>query len=90
MAIGPTGSRSLVSVPSGTGGSAAPSRLARALQDAFGFRGRESAPKLELVVSERRSPADADRRQLNLEEAAEQIRRLNPNAPRGSIVNLVV
>lgn len=90
MAIGPTAASSSVPVPSGAGGSAAASRLARALQDAFGFGGRGAAPRLEVVPSGRRSTEEADRRQLSLEEAAEQIRRLNPNAPRGSILNLVV
>ena len=90
MAIGPTASSPRVPVPAATGGSLATSRLSRALQDAFGFRGREAAPQLELVPSGRRDTEEADRRQLSLEEAAEQIRQLNPNAPRGSIVNVVV
>ena len=33
---------------------------------------------------------DADRRQFDLEAAADQVRQLNPNAPRGSILNIVV
>lgn len=90
MAVGPTARSSLVPVPSGGGGSAAASRLGRALRDAFGFGGQESAPRLEVVADARRVTAEVDSRQLGLEEAAEQIRRLNPNAPRGSLVNLVV
>lgn len=89
MAIGPTGASPLVPVPSGRDGSAAASRLARALRDAFGFGGREP-PRLEIASPGRRDVAEADRRQLGLEDAAEQIRRLNSNAPRGSLVNLVV
>lgn len=90
MAIGPTAASSLGPAPSGAGGSGPASRLARALQDAFGYQGRHAAPRMEVVAPGRRSTEDADRRQLSLEEAAEQIRRLNPNAPRGSILNLVV
>lgn len=85
MAIGPTGA-SLVPAPLSQGG--APSRLARGLQDAFGFRGRDAAPRPgEPAVAEPLD--DADRRQFNLEQAAEQIRLLNPNAPRGSIVDIL-
>lgn len=91
MAIGPAAASTAANAPVPTGPAG---RLARALQDAFGFRGREdatgSAPRLAAVPTAGRSAAEADHRQLNLEEAAEHIRRLNPNAPRGSLVNLVV
>ena len=33
---------------------------------------------------------ESDRRQFDLEATAEQVRQLNPNAPRGSILNIVV
>lgn len=88
MAIGPTGAFPLPPAPQGQGGSVAPSRLARGLQEAFGFRGRDSSPRTgEPAVAEPLD--DVDRRQFNLEQAAEQIRRLNPNAPRGSIVDIM-
>ncbi|GHD61516.1 hypothetical protein GCM10017083_48950 [Thalassobaculum fulvum] len=88
MAIGPTGSSPLVPAPQGQGGPVAPSRLAQGLQEAFGFRSRNaSRGSGEAVVAEPLD--DAERRQFNLEQAAEEIRRLNPNAPRGSIVDIV-
>lgn len=88
MAIGPTGASPLFPVPQGQGGSVAPSRLARGLQEAFGFRSRDASPRAgEAAVAE--PIDDADRRQFNLEQAAEQIRLLNPNAPRGSIVDIL-
>lgn len=88
MAIGPTGASPLSPVPQGPGGPVAPSRLARALQDAFGFRSRDASPGARpTAVTE--PVDDAERRQLNLEHAAEQIRLLNPNAPRGSMVDIL-
>ena len=88
MAIGPTGAAPLPPVPQGQGGAVAPSRLARGLQEAFGFRSRDAQPRAgEPAVAEPLD--DAERRQFNLEQAAEQIRQLNPNAPRGSIVDIV-
>lgn len=88
MAVGPTAASPLTPVPQGQGGSVAPSRLARGLQEAFGFRSRDSNPRTgEAAVAEPLD--DTDRRQFNLERAAEQIRQLNPNAPRGSIVDIL-
>lgn len=88
MAIGPTGSSPLVPAPQGQGGPVAPSRLAQGLQEAFGFRSRSaSRGSGEAAVAE--PLEDAERRQFNLEQAAEEIRRLNPNAPRGSIIDIV-
>ncbi len=88
MAIGPTGSSPLIPTPQGQGGPVAPSRLAQGLQEAFGFRSRNAAQGSgEAAVAEPLD--DAERRQFNLEQAAEEIRRLNPNAPRGSIVDIV-
>ncbi len=88
MAVGPTTSSPLAPVPQGPGGSVAPSRLARGLQEAFGFRSRDANPRVGTpAVAEPLD--DAERRQFNLEQAAEQIRQLNPNAPRGSIVDIV-
>lgn len=88
MAIGPVGAYPLAPSPQGSGNALAPSRLARGLQDAFGFRSRSApSPADDILTAE---PLDnaADRRQFNLEQAAEQIRQLNPNAPRGSIVDI--
>lgn len=45
-------------------------------------------PPLETVYAEPLD--DADRRQLDLERTADQVRQLNPNPPRGSILNIVV
>lgn len=88
MAIGPTGSSPLIPVPQGQGGSVATSRLAQGLQEAFGFRSRNAAQQsLEDAVAEPLD--DVERRQFNLEQAADEIRRLNPNAPRGSIIDIV-
>ncbi len=88
MAIGPTGSSPLVPAPQGQGGPVAPSRLAQGLQEAFGFRSR-SASQGSGGAAVAEPLDDAERRQFNLEQAAEQIRQLNPNAPRGSIVDIV-
>lgn len=88
MAIGPAGAYPLAPISQGSGNALAPSRLARGLQDAFGYRSRNaSSPSDEILTAE---PLDdeADRRQFNLEHAAAQIRQLNPNAPRGSIVDI--
>lgn len=90
MAIGPTGASPLTPVPVGQGGSVAPSRLSRALQDAFGFRGRESTRQSHETVTAEPLDDEAERRQFNLEQAAQQIRQLNPAAPRGSIVDIQV
>ena len=88
MAVGPTSASPLAPVPQGQGGSVAPSRLARGLQEAFGFPRRDSSPRTgAAAVAEPLD--DADRRQFSLEQAAEQIRQLNPNAPRGSIVDIL-
>lgn len=87
MAIGPTGAFPLTPAPQGQGGAAAPSRLARGLQEAFNFRSRDAGPRAgDPAIAEPLD--DTDRRQFNLEQAAEQIRQLNPNAPRGSIVDI--
>lgn len=88
MAIGPAGASPLIPVPQGQAGAVAPSRLARGLQEAFGFRNRDANPRPgEPATAEPLD--DLDRRQFNLEQAAEQIRQLNPNAPRGSILDIL-
>lgn len=84
MAIGPTalpvippldGQRGAVSDPSDR---RAETRAARGGAD----------PRLETVFAE---PIDeAERRQFDLERTAEQVRQLNPNAPRGTILNILV
>ena len=89
MAIGSTGAYPLAPIPQGSSNALAPSRLARGLQDAFGFRSRSAAPQLGDVLKAEPLDNEADRRQFNLEHAAEQIRRLNPFAPRGAIVDIV-
>ncbi len=45
MALGPTGASPLIPVPQGQGGAVAPARLARGLQEAFGFRSGGSSPR---------------------------------------------
>lgn len=84
MAIGPTalpvippldGQRGAVGDPSDR---RAETRAARGGAD----------PRLETVFAE---PIDeAERRQFDLERTAEQVRQLNPNAPRGTILNILV
>ena len=89
MAIGPTGAF-LTPAPPAQGGSPAPApaRLARGLQEAFGFRARDADSRFgQPAIAEPLD--DRDRRQFNLEQAAEQIRLLNPNAPRGTIVDIL-
>lgn len=88
MAIGPTGSNPLPPVPLGSGGPVVTSRdsrdLARTAED-----GRRVADEADDIL--RAEPVDEDeRRQFNLEQTADQVRQLNPNAPRGSILDIVV
>ncbi len=87
MAIGPTGAFA-TPAPLAQAGSTAPARLARGLQEAFGFRARDAESRFgQPAIAEPLD--DRDRRQFNLEQAAEQIRLLNPNAPRGTIVDIL-
>ena len=88
MAIGPAGAYPLAPSSQNTGNALAPSRLARGLQDAFGYRSRSAPSPADDVLTAEPLDSAADRRQFNLEQAAEQIRLLNPNAPRGSIVDI--
>jgi len=88
MAIGPTGTNPLPPVPTGPGGSIVPSRDSRDLARANIGGHQGPAPSDDILRAE---PVDDDeRRQFNLEETAEQVRQLNPNAPRGSILDIVV
>ena len=88
MAIGPAGAYPLAPSSQNTGNALAPSRLARGLQDAFGYRSRSAPSPADDVLTAEPLDSAADRRQFNLEQSAEQIRLLNPNAPRGSIVDI--
>lgn len=83
MAIGPTGLPVLPPLDGQRGTVAeAPERRGD------GRATRTGDDRLESVFAE---PLDeADRRQFDLERTAEQVRQLNPNAPRGSILNIVV
>lgn len=84
MAIGPTG---LPVLPPLDGQRGAVSDATERRVDARASRAGTDRPQ-ETAVAE---PLDeADRRQFDLERTAEQVRLLNPNAPRGSILNIVV
>lgn len=88
MAIGPTGSYPFPTVPTGQGGPIAPSS-GRDLAEARNQDGRRTSASFEEVL--RAEPLDeADRRQFELERTAGEIHRLNPNAPRGSLVDILV
>lgn len=87
MAVGPTGSQPFLPAPSGAGNQVA--RLARGLQEAFGFQERR-APGFDAVLKAESLDDPTDRRQLRREQAADDVRRLNPNAPRGSILDITV
>ncbi len=84
MAIGPTGFPAFPPVD-GQRGTVTDATERRA--DARASRAGTDRPQ-ETVFAE---PLDeADRRQFDLERTADQVRLLNPNAPRGSILNIVV
>lgn len=84
MAIGPTG-LPVISPLDGQRGAVGDAAERRA--DARAARGG-AEPRLETVFAE--PVEEADRRQFDLEQTADQVRRLNPNAPRGTILNIVV
>lgn len=88
MAIGPTGASPPFPTP--TGGPIASFRDTRSLEDTTGFRNRESASRAGSAQAELLGDEDSDRRQFDLEQTAEQVRLLNPTAPRGSIVDISV
>lgn len=84
MAIGPTGLPALPPL-SGPRGTVAESGDRPVSTERF--RGR-SESEFDNVVAE---PLDeTERRQFDLEQTAEQVRQLNPNAPRGSILNIII
>lgn len=84
MAIGPTGLPALRPLDGQRGAVADPAE--RRPDQRAARTGAE--PSIDTVFAE---PLDeADRRQFDLERTAEQVRQLNPNAPRGSILNIVV
>jgi len=84
MAIGPT---SLPVLPPVDGQRGALAEVTERRTDARAARTAGEKP-LDTVFAE---PLDeADRRQFDLERTADQVRQLNPNAPRGSILNIVV
>ena len=87
MAVGPTGSQPFLPTPSGAGNQVA--RLARGLQEALWFQDRRG-PAFEAVL--RAEPLDdpTDRRQFHRELTADDVRRLNPNVPRGTILDITV
>lgn len=84
MAIGPTG---LPAFPPLDGQRGAVADTSERRIDA-----RSSRPGLgQSLDTAFAEPLDeADRRQFDLERTADQVRQLNPNAPRGSILNIVV
>lgn len=88
MAIGPTGTNPLPTVPTGLGGPVVPSRDSRELARASVGGQQETAQSDDVLRAEPLD--DEERRQFNLEETANQIQQLNPNAPRGSILDIVV
>lgn len=84
MAIGPTG---LPAFPPLDGQRGAITDAAERRLDARASRAGTDRPQ-ETAIAE---PLDeAERRQFDLERTADQVRLLNPNAPRGSILNIVV
>jgi hypothetical protein len=84
MAIGPTG---LPVIPPVDGQRGAVTDATERRADARASRAGNDRPQ-ETVFAE---PLDeAERRQFDLERTADQVRLLNPNAPRGSILNIVV
>ena len=78
MAIGPT-TNSVIPVPNGQRGTVAPPIEQRRTEQGGT---RSDNPQIEAVEAELLDPVD--RRQIDLEETAEQIRQFNPNAPRGT------
>lgn len=84
MAIGPTG---LPVLPPVDGQRGAVTDATERRSDARASRASTDRP-LETAIAE---PLDeAERRQFDLERTADEVRLLNPNAPRGTILNIVV
>ena len=84
MAIGPTANPNLP-ISNGQRGPISPAFEPRRLEES---ESRRQSAGPEPVVAELLDPID--NRQADLERTAEQIRILNPNAPRGSILNILV
>jgi hypothetical protein len=88
MAIGPTG---LPVLPPLDGQRGAVAGATERRIDARASRAGAERPQgtaQETAIAELLD--DADRRQVDLEATADQVRQLNPNAPRGSILNIIV
>ena len=90
MAIGPTGGPPLPTVPGGQVGPVVPQGEAgREVNRARNADRGTQALEFQDVL--RAEPLDeVERRQSDLERTAEQIGQLNPNAPRGSIIDISV
>jgi hypothetical protein len=86
LAIGPTSLPVLPPLDGNRGSIAAPSDRGT---DRIGANaGQRTNEGLETVFAEPLD--DAERRQFDLERTADQVRQLNPNAPRGTILNILV
>ena len=84
MAIGPTG---LPVLPPIDGQRSPVGDTSDRRADTRAARGG-AEPRLETVFAE--PIDDAERRRFDLERTADQVRQLNPDAPRGTILNILV
>ena len=86
MAIGPTGLPVLPPLDSQRG--AVADSTERRIDARASRAGTERPQAADAAVAE--LVDESDRRQVDRETTADQVRQLNPNAPRGSILNIVV